>query len=177
MSTARALPSSENSETVDPGQLIEDHQAGIWRYLRALGCGRAEADDLTQETFLAVLQRPFVNYSPAATAAYLRKVARNRFISARRRSGRLIYLEQIEETDRTWSRLASDDHGEALVDALRECLKELSERARHALLMRFRDRQRRSGIAEALDITEHGAKNLMQRAKKQLRTCIEGKLS
>ena len=112
MSTARDLPSSDKSETFDPSRLIEDHQAGIWRYLRALGCDRAEADDLTQETFLAVLQRPFVNYSPAAAAAYLRKVALNRFISVRRRSGRVVYLEQVEEIDRTWSRLASDDHGE-----------------------------------------------------------------
>jgi DNA-directed RNA polymerase specialized sigma24 family protein len=27
-----------------------------------------------------------------------------------------------------------------------------------------------------LEITEHGAKNLMQRAKQKLRTCIESKL-
>ena len=177
MSTARDLPSSDETAKVDPCRLIDDHQAGIWRYLRALGCDRAEADDLTQETFLAVLQRPFVNYSPAAAAAYLRKVALNRFISARRRSGRLVYLDQVEELDRTWSRLVSDDHGEALLDALRDCLEELTDRAQQALRMRFRDRASRGAIAEALDITEHGAKNLMQRAKKQLRTCIEGKLT
>jgi RNA polymerase sigma-70 factor (ECF subfamily) len=31
-------------------------------------------------------------------------------------------------------------------------------------------------IARSLEITEHGAKNLMQRAKKQLRQCVEGKM-
>jgi RNA polymerase sigma-70 factor (ECF subfamily) len=177
MSTARDLPSSDRSDAADPSRLIEDHQAGIWRYLRALGCNCMEADDLTQETFLAVLQRPFANYSPAATAAYLRKVARNHFISARRRSGRLVYLEQVEQTDQRWTQLASDDHGEVLVAALQACLEELTSRAREALLMRFRDRLPRVEIARALKISEHGAKNLMQRAKKQLRICIEGKLS
>jgi RNA polymerase sigma-70 factor (ECF subfamily) len=44
-----------------------------------------------------------------------------------------------------------------------------------ALDMRFRDRSSRSEIAVALGITEHGAKNLMQRAKQQLRVCIERK--
>ena len=175
MSMARDLPSSDESPAVEASRLIEDHQAGIWRYLRALGCDAAEADDLTQETFLATLQRPFENYNPAATAAYLRKVALNRLISARRRSGRLVYLEKIEEIDRTWTQLVSDGHGEALLDALRECLGELTERARGALMMRFRDRAPRAEIAEALGISEHGAKNLMQRAKKQLRSCIEGK--
>lgn len=174
MSTARDVSSSES---IDAAQLIEDHQTGIWRYLRALGCDCNEADDLTQETFLAVLQRPFNQYSAAATAAYLRKVAYNRFISTRRRSGKVVFVEQIEEIDQAWSRLASDDQGDALVDALKDCLSQLSERARWSLEMRFRDRIPRPKIAEALKITEHGAKNLMQRAKKQLRNCIEGKLT
>ena len=142
----------------------------------ALGCDGTEADDLTQETFLAVLQRPFSHYSPAATAAYLRKVAYNRFISARRRSGRFVLMAQIEQVDRSWTRLASDDQGEALLEALSGCLGHLTERARWALEMRFRDRSSRQQIAAALGLSEHGAKNLMQRAKKQLRACIEGKL-
>ncbi len=137
----------------------------------------AEADDLTQETFLAVLQRPFHDYNAAATAAYLRRVAYNRFISARRRSGRMILVEQIEEIDQAWTRLVSDDQGEAMLEALRSCLDRLTDRARMALEMRFRDRSSRLEIAAALEITEHGAKNLMQRAKKQLRVCIEDKLT
>jgi RNA polymerase sigma-70 factor (ECF subfamily) len=52
----------------------------------------------------------------------------------------------------------------------------LTPRARQALEQRFRDRTSRSAIAEGLGITEHGAKNLMQRAKQQLRACVEQKL-
>ena len=178
MSTARDLSTSDVPLTIGAvEQLIEEHQAGVWRYLRSLGCDTSEADDITQETFLSILERPFSQYSAAATAAYLRKVAFNRFVSARRRSGRVILMEQVEEVDRTWSRLASDDQGEAMLDALKDCLQNLSKRARWALEMRFRDRLARSAIASALEITEHGAKNLMQRAKKQLRECIESKLS
>lgn len=179
MAAARDLPSSDSAPPppVDAAKLIADHQVGIWRYLRALGCDVAEADDLTQETFLAVLQRPFVNYNAAATVAYLRKVAYNRFVSARRRSGRMVLVDQLEELDQAWSRLAGDDAGEALLEALKVCLEQLTERAKMSLLMRFRDRVARTEIAEALQITEHGAKNLMQRAKKQLRACIEGRVS
>jgi RNA polymerase sigma-70 factor (ECF subfamily) len=42
--------------------------------------------------------------------------------------------------------------------------------------MRFREKLPRVEIAAALQITEHGAKNLMQRAKKQLQSCIESKI-
>ena len=179
MAKARDLPSSDEkpSAPIDPSQLIDEFQAGVWRYLRALGCDAAEADDLTQDTFLAVLQKPFVNYGPAATAAYLRKVAFNRFISARRRAGKVVLMEQVDEIDQEWTQLAANDQGEALLDALRQCLETLTERARWSLQLRFRDRQSRTQIAAALEITEHGAKNLMQRAKKQLRDCIEGKIT
>jgi len=160
----------------DPVRLIQTYQAGVWRYLRALGCEAALAEDLTQDTFLAVLQRPFQDVSPAATSAYLRKTALNMLISHERRAGRVRPVEDIEQLDRTWTRWAGEDNGEAALDHLRECLRRLTARARLALELRFREEQSRSQIAAALEITEHGAKNLMQRAKQQLRECLENKL-
>lgn len=161
---------------IDPVRLIQTYQAGIWRYLRALGCEASLAEDITQETFLSVLQKPFQDMGAAATSAYLRKVAFNLFISHKRRAGKVTAVENVEELDRTWSAWAGSDNGEALLDALRECLKGISERARLALELRFREDGSREAIAEALEISQHGAKNLMQRAKQQLRTCIESKL-
>jgi RNA polymerase sigma-70 factor, ECF subfamily len=169
-------PPAAPSGGFDPAMLIQQHQAGVWRYLRALGCDAAEADDLTQDTFLAVLKSEFQILSEAATATYLRKVAYNFMVSARRRAGKVHTVENVEEFDTAWSQWTRGDNGEHLLDALRECLELLTARARQALEMRFRDNGSREAIAEALGIGEHGAKNLMQRAKQQLRTCIEGKI-
>lgn len=166
---------SESGSGFDLARLVEDHQAGIWRYLRALGCERELAADITQDTFVAVLEKPFDDYDPKATAGYLRTVARNLFISAMRRAGRMVVVEDIEAVDTTWMRWMGEDNGDELLDHLRDCLQQLTERARWALEMRFRDRLPRVEIAENLGITEHGAKNLMQRAKQQLRACIETK--
>jgi RNA polymerase sigma-70 factor, ECF subfamily len=160
----------------DPATLIETYQQGVWRYLRVLGCQPAQADDLTQETFLAVLQRPFVNHGPAATVAYLRKVAFHQFVSAQRRAGKVVAVENLEDLDRSWEDWSRDENGEELLEALRDCLLHLTQRARMALELRFRGREARTDIGAALGITEHGAKNLMQRAKKQLRKCIERKI-
>jgi RNA polymerase sigma-70 factor (ECF subfamily) len=171
----KTAPSSQ-ATGYDPVRLIETYQAGVWRYLRALGCEAALAEDLTQDTFLAVLQRPFQDISPAATAVYLRKTAFNLLVSHGRRAGKVTAVEDVEELDRTWSAWAGNDQGEALLDALRDCLQGLTERARLALTMRFRGDNSRAEIAAALEITEHGAKNLMQRAKQQLRECIEKKM-
>jgi RNA polymerase sigma-70 factor (ECF subfamily) len=160
----------------DPVRLIETHQVGVWRYLRALGCENALAEDLTQETFLAVLKRPFHELSAAATAAYLRKTAQHLLISHHRRAGRVLTTDDIDSLDRDWSRWAGQDNGEELLEALRDCLGGLGERARRALEMRFRNQNSRAEIAADLMMTEDGAKNLMQRAKLKLRECIEAKL-
>ena len=84
-------------------------------------------------------------------------------------------VENIEQLDTVWQRWAGQDDGDELVDQLRTCLAKLTPRARHALELRFRNRASRAEIAESLQITEHGAKNLMQRAKQQLRKCVESK--
>ena len=160
----------------DPVRLIETHQAGVWRYLRALGCENALADDLTQETFLAVLQRPFQDLSSSATSAYLRTTAHNLLVSHYRRAGRVRAVADIELLDRDWSRWAGSDNGEELLEALRDCVRRLGERARRALDLRFREQQTRAEIAAELELSEDGAKNLMQRAKHKLRECIDAKL-
>jgi RNA polymerase sigma-70 factor (ECF subfamily) len=161
----------------NPGAIIERHQAVVWRYLRALGCDPATAEDLTQETFLKVLQRPFDDYDPLATAAYLRRVAHNLFISLQRRAGRVVLVEDIQQFDIAWTQWIGETSGEEFVEALRACFERLSARAKWALEMRFRDDKPRAEIAALLKITEHGAKNLMQRAKQQLRGCVERKIN
>lgn len=161
---------------VDAAKLIAAHQAGVWRYLRVLGCDAASADDLTQETFLAVMQSSFQDIAPKATAAYLRRTAHNLFISDRRRRGREVLMDDLTAVDQQWTQWAGQDNGEAFLETLRECLQSLTERARQALELRFRNRESRTSIANALQLSDHGARNLMQRAKQKLRECISGRL-
>ncbi len=170
-----ALPSEGGSE-IDLVQLIASHQAGVWRYLRALGCDSTLADDLTQETFLEVMRRPFIHYNDQASGAYLRRVAHNLFITMRRRSGKVAYVEKPDDFEQAWMRWAGYDGGNRAIDALEECFKRLTMRAQAALRMRFAEDSSRQSIAESLNISEHGAKNLMQRAKTQLRDCVESKM-
>ena len=165
----------DNAE-IDLASLVTLHQAGVWRYLRALGCDASLADDLTQDTFLEVMRRPFVQYNERATAAYLRRVAHNFFISRRRRDGRMIVTEHAEDLEWSWMRWAGFDSGDRCIEALAVCFEHLTERAKLALRLRFAEDSTRQSIAEVLGISEHGAKNLMQRAKTQLRECVEKKI-
>ncbi len=169
--------SSNSSEAAwDAESLIAEHQSGVWRYLRAIGCDASLADDLTQETFVAVLMRPFENFSHASTASYLRRVAFHLLVTLRRRQGRMTVTEDMETLDRDWCRWAGcDASGNEVLDALAECFSRLTQRAQMSLRMRFHEDASREQIALSLGITQHGAKNLMQRAKLQLRQCLEEK--
>jgi RNA polymerase sigma-70 factor (ECF subfamily) len=172
------LTDSSNSPDAawDAESLIAEHQTGVWRYLRAIGCDPSLADDLTQETFVAVLKRPFQNFSHAATASYLRRVAFHLLVTLRRRQERFAVTDDMEMLDRDWSRWAGcDASGNEVIDALSECFSRLTKRAQQSLKMRFSENATREQIALSLGITEHGAKNLMQRAKLQLRQCLEEK--
>lgn len=161
-----------------PADLISRHQNGVWRYLRMLGCEAATADDLTQETFLRVLRRDsFVQQSDAATSSYLRRTAYNLLVSHHRKHGRVQTLAESTQLDEVWDRWAGKDlTGDRAVETLRDCFETLTERAQQALRMRFAEEASRGQIGTALDITEHGARNLMQRAKQQLRECVEARI-
>ena len=178
-----ANSSSDSSPDVgatelEPAELIKRHQHGVWRYLRMLGCDNATAEDLTQETFLRVLSRKgFVQHNDAATSGYLRRTAYNLLVSRHRKLGRVQTVAEPAVLDVIWERWAGKDlSGDHAIDALRGCLKTLTDRAQMALRMRFAEDASRVEIGEALGITDHGARNLMQRAKHQLRQCVEERL-
>jgi RNA polymerase sigma-70 factor, ECF subfamily len=182
----RGMATATMSQPGNLAELVRLHQAGVWRYLRFLGCDESQADDLTQETFLAVHRRPFDERGDAATAAYLRTVARNQFLMSVRRdrrrpdaSGLLVELDPADAdlAETVWATFAGDDGGETWLDALRGCVEELNGRARQAIDLHYRDDQSRARIAAELDMTEDGVKSLLRRTREVLRKCVEGKMT
>jgi RNA polymerase sigma-70 factor (ECF subfamily) len=164
------------NQAVDVAELVRLHQAGIWRYLRFLGCEPSLADDLTQETFLTVHRAPFEQRSPQATCCYLRTVARNLFLGVMRRSRREPPVEDLDRADEVWRQFAADDGGESYLEALRECVNLLDGRARAAIELRYQDDRSRSEIGATLDLGEEGVKALLRRTRDVLRRCVEKRL-
>lgn len=159
----------------DPASIVRAHQAGLWRYLRFLGCEANEADDLTQETMLAVLRDPFEDRGATSTAAYLRTVARNLFLKRVRSRG--IDIVDPDVLDATWVRMCEADGGTDYLAALRECVDTLDGRARTAIRMRYENRSSRGAMARALELSADGVKSLLRRVRTALRECIERKIA
>jgi len=164
-------------ERIDAADLVREHQADVWRYLRFLGCDESQADDLTQETFLAVLRKPFEDRGRIQAAAYLRTVARRQLLMAVRKMRSGPSVEDLETAEDVWADQVGDADGNAYLDALSDCLKELEGRPKVVTDMFYRESCSRAEIATALGMTEDGVKTLLRRTRDVLRRCVERRLN
>jgi RNA polymerase sigma-70 factor, ECF subfamily len=157
-------------------KLVRTHQRGVWRYLRYLGAANAEADDLTQETFLTVWRNPFDDYDDKATAAYLRQVAKNKFLMLIRSQSRRPEVDDMALAENEFAEFARDDGGDAHIQALGDCLKALQGKARQVVDFYHLEGNTRAATATLMRMTEEGVKSLLKRVKETLRECVERKL-
>jgi RNA polymerase sigma-70 factor (ECF subfamily) len=178
MDPSPAGPSPPPPQPSDLATLVQEHQAGVWRYLRFLGADRTEADDLTQETFLAVSRARFVERDRRQTAGYLRTVARNQLLAVRRREHREVRTVDLEAAESVWAAVAGEDGSlSEYLDALRDCVAELEGRPRTAIDLHYRDHEGRDAIAARLEMQPDGVKSLLRRTRALLRECVERKIN
>ena len=157
----------------DLAELVRQHQADVWRYLRYLGASASDADDLTQETFLALARSEFAEQGPRQTNAYLRTIARNQLLMARRREGREISTVELAAAEEVWSASLMADDSSGFLAALADCLQQLEGRAAQAIDGFYRDRLSRDELAAKLDMKPDGIKTMLRRTREILRHCIE----
>ncbi len=154
-------------------ELMRTHQRHIWRYLRALGCDDALADDLTQEVFVKVYDKAFDDISFVSSAVYLRTAARNALFNLRKRQGREQALG--DDYEAAWTLLTPQEDSDERLAYLRDCLGELPGRGRAAIDLYYREGLDQAAVAERTGSSEEAVKALLKRARQELRDCIERK--
>jgi RNA polymerase sigma-70 factor (ECF subfamily) len=163
-------------------RLVRTHQAEIYRYVRYLGAERDSAEDLVQDTFLAAHANPGPlegdeDVGVPASAAWLRGIARNKFLMHCRRSKRdpvALDAEALERREAVWREaFVRDGDGFDYLEALRRCIEGLPPKQRQAVDLQYAQAKSRSEIAQLLRMTADGIKSLMRRIRDALGGCIE----
>jgi RNA polymerase sigma-70 factor (ECF subfamily) len=172
-----AAVSDDERVEMDLASLVREHQADVWRYLRYLGAAADDADDLTQETFLAVARAPFDQRSRAETAAYLRTAARNQLLMLRRRQGRQICTVELAAAEHVWAEAAPRGSLEEFLDALGVCCESLGGRTHEVVHRFYRDGKGREEIAAEFEMSVDGIKSLLRRTRAGLRECVERRMN
>jgi RNA polymerase sigma-70 factor (ECF subfamily) len=155
-----------------PATALDGFRTGLQRYLRALGAGIEEAEELTQEV-LVVGCSAVLPACDAAARAFLRGVARNHWLRTKRWWRRRREREVAVAVDELWQATAAEDDGEALLLHLRECFALLQARTRRALELHYHDGLDWQQVSAQIGLRPNGTKTLVQRARQALRTCIE----
>lgn len=171
---------------IDLTELVSKYYATLWRYLRLLGCDASLAEDLCQDTFLYVLEKPLEHRNDKSTMAYLRLAARNLFIDEIRRRRKispadfdpaLLEAGELDKADQAWEELNGDDVGQSWVEALRACVQSLVGKQRKAIEMQYMNKHSIAAIADSLKMKPSGVKTLLGRVRQRLRHCVERKVA
>src|SRR5262249_53707810 len=121
----------------DPAELYTRHAADVFRFALYLSGNRAEAEDLTSETFVRAWTGP-ETIRVETVKGYLFTIARNLYLQSFRRRRREVELDAAVEAtipDPSGGPAAAAEEGSEL-RAVLAALQKLSESDRAALLMR-----------------------------------------
>jgi len=157
---------------------VTRHQDGLWRWLRALGCDAARAEEHCADALLAGLHRDVHELPFADASRWLRKAAKNLFLMQLRHEKRSPKWFSFDDVEAAWVAFDGDgDGGSAALTALNRCLLALPARDRDLVSRRYEQQDSRAAIASALGVSDAGVKQALRRVRDKLRTCVQHRLA
>jgi RNA polymerase sigma-70 factor, ECF subfamily len=160
---------------VDRGfeRLYRRHVADVYHYALAVLRNPADAEDVTQTTFLNALRAYERGERPKAEQNWLIAIAHNvcrqRFRQSQRRPREVSLDEDVAD------RVVDDEAPTA--DDIRRALGQLAFNQRAALVMRELEGRSYADIAEILGVSAGAVETLLFRARRALREQLEGSLT
>lgn len=149
--------------------LAERHLRGLFNYAQRMLGNAAEAEDVTQETFLELWQRAESWEPRARLGTWLYRVAHNRSVDRlRQRRPAGGDVEQVPDSGRP-SRAFEHQETAARV---REALDALPDRQRSAVVMSHYAGMSNPEIARVLEVTVEAVEALLSRARRSLRDTL-----
>ena len=155
-------------------KLYQRHVGDVYRYALVVMRNPADAEDVTQTTFMNAYrafargERP--NTPQNWLIAIAHNVCRQRFRQLQRRPHELPLEEEAAEA-------VPDDDDTPSADDIRRALSHLAFNQRAALVMRELEGRTYAEIAEVLDLSTSAVETLIFRARRALREQLEGGLT
>ncbi len=148
-------------------RLYHAKAAELILYGRALGLSHAEAEDVAQETFLALWQQPG---EPENATHYCVRSFRNRALNYRRGLWRRLTREL--ESQRWFERTPDESAAER---AAMRCLADLPVPQREVIVLKLWHDYTFEEIGELLDVSPNTAAGRYRYGLEKLRACLRGK--
>jgi RNA polymerase sigma factor (sigma-70 family) len=155
-------------------RLYHRHVGDVYRYSLAILRNPADAEDVTQTTFLNAYRAYRAGERPDSPRAWLIAIAHNvcrqRFRTASRRPQEVAYEDTVAEA-------SVPDPEAPTAEEIQRALGQLAFNQRAALVMRELEGRSYAEIAELLEISTSAVEALLFRARRALREQLEGSIS
>ena len=147
--------------------LVAEHHGSLYRYAYRLTGSVADAEDLTQQTFLVAQQKVGQIRQTECVKGWLFAVLRNNYLKSRRRPRPMPATEV--ELDLAQITTTVPDSEEIDAELLQKTLDELPDEFKIVVLMFYFEDCSYREIAERLDIPPGTVMSRLSRAKQRLR--------
>lgn len=148
-------------------QLVTRYAQDVYRYAYRLTGSAADAEDLTQETFLAAVKNIHQLANPELARSWLLTIVRNQFLVRHRRSKGMVAHPLGDQAEEIMALDSGDD--EVDCELIQNALNALSDDQRVILLMFYFEQASYREIAEQLGIPIGTVMSRLSRAKEALR--------
>jgi RNA polymerase sigma-70 factor, ECF subfamily len=158
--------------------LVQEHQAGVRAFIRAIGVQEAWVDDVAQETFLVAYRKLHEWDRGRDAGQWLRGIARRLAANERRKGARRSRLLGGGLADRLIEHSKSDGVSPVaeLLEAMHACLQELPESGRELLRRRYADGERTESLAANMQIRADSLRQKLHRLRLLVKGCVERKV-
>lgn len=177
----RSILNSKRQKQVAFQTFVHEHQAPLRGFLRMLGVSSDSVDDLAQETFMIAYRELDRFDEDRDFGKWLRGIALNEVRNETRRAARRGRILKEEVTEHLLAIMESG-HDEERFDtrdffALRDCLASLPEKSRQLISGRYQDEWDASILADKFEMSATAVRLALMRIRRQLKTCIEERIS
>jgi len=155
-------------------QLFVRHVAAIRGFIEAFVPDFNQADDVLQECFLTVATKADEFQPGSDFLAWALAIAKFKVLEALRRPGAVGYFSPAV-LDTLSAAVPIEAFSDEDREFLRECINELSERARQVIELRYGEACKPAEIARRLNWTREAVYVALSRARALLRECMERK--
>ena len=161
------------SKTADFDRLYRSHAPSVYRYAFAVLGNHADAEDVTQQTFLNAYRAMARGTKPRKAENWLLTIAHN---EVRRHFRSTQGRAREVELDEQLSQPVPERSEPTVADVIR-ALRHLTPAQRSALVMREFEGRSYAEIAEIMDVTQSALETLLFRARRALADELEGSLT
>lgn len=165
---------AESAAPLDIAQLVTDHHQTLYRYAYRLTGVAADAEDLTQQTYLIAQQKLSQVRDAQCARSWLFTVLRNCYLKSRRQRTNLPATDAEVDVNAIPETLAIDALGELAVDSeqLQRAIDELADDFKLVVLMFYFEYRTYREIGEVLEIPLGTVMSRLARAKSHLRAAL-----